>query len=239
MVSFAGCRTGTSFEGPVTWSTFFSDPNGLGDAQNLWGTIRFPDLNGDGKADVCGRHPAGIVCGLSTGTTFEPATLWDDYYTNDGPWDDNPSYWKTIQYADLNGDKKADVCGRAANGMVCRLSTGTSFEPPTAWSPDHFTDIDGWNAAGPNWQTLQLVDINGDGNADVCGRTTAGLLCLQSRGTRFAFPAIWGPAFSNAAGFGGLPQYWATIAYSDLNGDGRADVCGRSATGVVCGLSTP
>ena len=42
-----------------------------------------------------------------------PVKPWDDYYTDAGPWDDDIKYWSTIQYADINGDKKTDVCGRA------------------------------------------------------------------------------------------------------------------------------
>ena len=42
---------------------------GLGLHPSFWATIRFPDVNGDGKADVCGR---GRACSVrpSTGTGF-------------------------------------------------------------------------------------------------------------------------------------------------------------------------
>src|SRR5262249_19241966 len=34
------------------------------------------DLNGDGRADICGRGAAGIYCALSNGAGFGPVTLW-------------------------------------------------------------------------------------------------------------------------------------------------------------------
>ena len=56
---------------PLTrWSNNYSDPLGCNSDPSFWGTIRFPDVNGDGTADVCGRGGIGIVCGVSNGTSF-------------------------------------------------------------------------------------------------------------------------------------------------------------------------
>ncbi len=35
-----------------------------------WPTIRWADVNGDGRQDVCARLDTGLTCWLSTGTGF-------------------------------------------------------------------------------------------------------------------------------------------------------------------------
>src|SRR5262249_34216735 len=117
-----------------TWTTYFSDGGGFEANESYWGTIHFPDLKGDGKADVCARAAPGVFCGLSNGTSFDTVTKWDSYYADSGVWDEDPKYWSTIQFPDINGDGKADICGRAPNGVVCELSDGTKFTNLLTWT---------------------------------------------------------------------------------------------------------
>jgi hypothetical protein len=69
-----------------------------------YSTIRFPDLNGDGLADVCGRGIAGIDCALSTGTGFGLVATWQASFSDANGWNSGPQYYSTIQFPDLNGD---------------------------------------------------------------------------------------------------------------------------------------
>ena len=232
------CQTsnGTSFTNLNTWTGSFSDADGWAGADSHWGTIAFPDLNGDGMADVCGRSTLGIACGLSLGTGFGPVGLWDDYFTNGGVWDDAPAYWSSIKYIDIDGDKKTDVCGRANNGIVCKRSTGTTFGPTELWTTE-FSDDTGWGGTPAHWATIHYADVNGDGRADVCGRATTGVVCALSTGTSFAPATMWEPNFSDESGWAGSPSHYGTLRYPDLNGDGKADICGRSVPGIVCGTA--
>src|SRR5262249_48688584 len=114
-----------------------------------WGTIQFPDINGDGLADYCGRGGGGIRCAISTGTSFTGDAVWSNFFSNGNGWTTD-FYWGTIQFPDVNGDGKRDVCGRASNGIFCGLSNGVDgFSTPTRWSDD-FQDAYGWNA-GPQY----------------------------------------------------------------------------------------
>jgi len=217
----------------VLWTTNYSDAEGWSSDASYWQTIRFPDLNGDGKKDVCGRGVAGLICALSNGTSFGPPTLWSSNYSNAEGWSSDASYWQTIRFPDLNGDGREDVCGRGVTGLICALSNGTSFGLPTLWS-SNYSNAEGWQGDVSHWQTLQFVDLDGDGRMDVCGRGVAGLLCAQSTGSAFGAPFLWSYSFSNVQGWASSPSYWRTLQLQDMDGDGRADACARRSSGIVC-----
>src|SRR5262249_4413460 len=56
---------------------------------------RYGDLNGDGRADVCGRGSAGVICQISDGSTFGSWTLWSDVFADGHGWG-SPQYGSTI-----------------------------------------------------------------------------------------------------------------------------------------------
>jgi hypothetical protein len=236
-ISSADDITSGSF-GPVGyWQSAFGDGAGWGTSASYYSTIQLVDVNGDGQADVCGRGGAGINCALSDGTGFGPATVWQSSFSDGNGWNASPAYYATIQFADINGDGKADVCGRGTNGIWCALSTGTSFGPQTLWQSS-FSDANGWKGSAAYYSTIQLADVNGDGKADVCGRGTNGIWCALSNGTSFGAQTLWSTTYSDGNGWNLGPQYYGTIRFPDLDGDGKADVCGRTVGGLVCALST-
>ncbi|SEU34020.1 S8 family serine peptidase [Stigmatella erecta] len=230
---FCSLSTGSSFSAPHYWTRAYSNADGWSSANYYWETLQYPDLNGDGLADVCGRSSEGLFCALSTGSSFSAPHYWTRAYSNADGWASANYYWETLQYPDLNGDGLADVCGRSSEGLFCSLSTGSSFSAPYYWTRA-YSNADGWSSANYYWETLQYPDLNGDGLADVCGRSSEGLFCSLSTGSSFSAPYYWTNAYSNLAGWNADPSYWKTLRFRDLNGDGRADVCGRSREGVLC-----
>jgi uncharacterized protein (TIGR03382 family) len=84
--------------------------------------------------------------------------------------------------------------------------------------------------AGP-----RSTDVNGDGRADLCARGYSAVRCWTAReGGWDLFGEI---PWSTASGWDDVANY-ATLRMGDLDGDGRADVCARSDTGVECALAT-
>ncbi|HET6148215.1 MAG TPA: VCBS repeat-containing protein [Polyangia bacterium] len=228
-----------AFAAPSYWSPSYTDTNGWAAFPYYWGTIQFPDVNGDGKADVCGRAGDGIYCGVSNGIDgFGPVNLWIANFADAGAWNSTQAYWGTIQFADVNGDLKADVCGRGSSGVYCALSNGTTaFGDLNLWQAQ-YSDAAGFAGSPSFWATLAFPDITGDGKADLCARTTGGLYCALSNGTNGFGPAnLWSTDYANAGDWHTNQAYWGTIQYPDLNGDGKADVCGRGIGGLVCGIS--
>lgn len=214
----------TEIKGPA-----WSDKAGWA-AEQRFATIQLADVDGDGKADVCGRGEAGISCFLSNGTSF-PTRLEGPAWMDEG-WS-AAARGATIRFADIDGDGRADVCGRAARGIVCARSTGTAFGPEVqgpAWS-----DESGW-AAERHFRTIQFADVNGDGRQDVCGRGPSGMRCWLSDGETFS-TEVRGPEWSDAAGWA-APSHWSTVTTGDVNHDGKDDLCGRDADGLTCALAT-
>ncbi len=206
-----------------------SNDNGWDKAQ-YYSTIRFADVNGDGKSDVCARDNAGFGCWLSNGTSFTRA---GSVSMRDSDGYDDVKYYSTIRMADINGDGKADFCARFKDGFKCYLSNGSGFDG-NAISFGDMGDNQGWGEV-QYYATIRVADVNGDGKADVCGRGISGWRCWHSQGNSFG-SQIDGPALSDPNW--AKPEYYSTIRTPDINGDGKADLCARDSNGIRCHLST-
>jgi hypothetical protein len=226
------CRLSTAEGFGATWAT---DPE-LGDAVG-WAdpshslTVRFADVTGDGRADVCARASAGMRCWPATGDGFADAALVGPPWSDAEGWD-APGRYASIRAADVDGDGRADLCARGADGVDCHLSTGAGFGP--ALAGPRYSDATGWNQARFTG-TLRFGDVDGDGRHDLCARGAAGVRCYISDAALFD-TWIPGPEWSDEAGWGRAP-YWSTLRLGDLDGDDRDDLCGRGPEGVTCHLS--
>ncbi len=217
--------TGTALA-PALAGPPLSDAAGYG-ALSRFSTIRLADVNGDGKADLCVRAAADFRCYPSTGSGFGAALVGPALPAADG-WEEVEQYG-TIRMGDVNGDGKDDLCARAASGMKCWLSDGSSF--PKAIAGPAWTNAAGFGEVS-SWSTIRLVDVNGDHRADLCARTATDFRCHLSKGSSFAAASV-GPALSDAAGWWRYDNY-STIRLADLDDDGDLDLCARSDKGIVC-----
>ena len=209
----------------------WGDESGWADVTN-YATIRMGDVNGDGLADLCARANAGVVCALSNGAGFDASSTWATVLS-DASGANHPRVYTTIRLADVDGDGRDDLCARDSEGFGCWLSSGTAFERRV--EGPRWSDASSWGSA-KYYGTIRMGDLNGDRRADVCARAAAGIRCALSDGA--AFPtSIVGPEWSNESGWSAM-QYWSTIRLADVDGDGRDDLCGRSAADLRCVLST-
>ncbi len=92
---------------------------------------------------------------------------------------------------------------------------------------------------------LELIDSDGDGRADLCGRAAGQRYCLRSQETPGGEAGQTPKAFFNVpvavastAPPRKLPRSWNARrgALADIDGDGHADACWSSADGVRCAL---
>ncbi len=230
-----------SFRGATRWSApgDFTDAGGWSSGEARWGAIALGDVNGDGRADLCGRGPDGVVCALNRGLGFAPATLWLSTDFSDRHGYAIAHYGSTMMLGDVSGDGAADVCFRAAWGLRCAESDGVDgFRGSREWTHGPFSDFDGWTRP-ERWRSIGLVDADGDGDADVCGRTDTGVLCGFSDRRSFArVQYLDNQQLRDADGFAGESS-GGSLRFGDLNGDGAVDACGRNLLGLVCSLGSP
>jgi peptidoglycan/xylan/chitin deacetylase (PgdA/CDA1 family) len=229
-----GVAGGLTAGAATPWSAEFADAGALGSAAAS-ATLRAGDLDDDGDDDVCARIASGVWCALSNGTSLGPATLWSGHFADAFGYGAD-AYATTLQLGDVDGDDRADVCVRSALGLVCETSNGVNAFAPSLWTSAGFSDAAGFGSAEARYRSLRLGDVDGDGRADACARNGAGVVCALSTASGFASATSWSAALSDADGFG-ASAYGATLALADLDGDTRADLCARRASGFVCGRS--
>jgi len=229
------CETSNGVGGfaPSAWSSAdFADAAGFGAMESRWRSLRLGDVDADGRSDACARDGAGVVCALSTASGFAPATRWSESLDDASGWDAS-EYGATLLLGDLNGDRRADLCARGADGIACGLSNGTRFAAPTRRLDNVYTDANGWTARS-RFLSLRMADVNGDALADVCGRNSTGIECAVSDGSalRNAHYAV-NTSFLDVQGWNADTR-GPTFLAAHLEGASTASLCGRAASGLVC-----
>jgi hypothetical protein len=253
-----------AFIGYAQKTVVFSDTyaGGTYSEDNSGGTLQLADVDNNGFADLCSRRhgflDSGIYCLKNTtaaiggAVTFEAAPSKRTDGGDFGDWTGlgtDDFYYRSIHFVDFNNDGKLDVCGRNTDGIECALGSiapkAAGFFAKVVQRTDvEFSDWLLWNTSNAG-STVQYADVDGDNKTDVCGRGDAGIICMLGKGSLvanqgFERPHTWSATddFSNGSGWGDSEAYYGSIRLGDINGDGRADVCGRGPSGVVCGLST-
>jgi peptidoglycan/xylan/chitin deacetylase (PgdA/CDA1 family) len=201
-ISCALASVDGDFSNATSWSADFADAT----------TLRFGDLDGDGKSDVCAARDGAIWCARSNGHGFEHARAWMR-----GPAE---TWLATFAIGDIDGNGTADICGRSQTGISCALSSGATFGAAREWSQ-------AGDFVMSDRTPLMLGDLNGDGRADICEKTDTRMICAFSSAISFLRATSW----SETASASSLP---VERILSDVNGDGRADLCNATSDGIVC-----
>lgn len=249
-------NTGNNFKGRFT-----SPMEGnLSEGRNFeHALLQYPDLNRDGRSDVCGHFHDGVLCWLSNGINFErivPGPRWNFSFHATA---------KTLRYPDVNADGFPDICALTESGIECYPGSNDGFlvnensriNGP-AWR-QLIVGIGSDNKKNTHWnhpkhlQTIRYLDLNGDGSSDICGRSVTGIECYLTISGQFDLEnPIKGPSWSDkiiqetsntndknskAITDWAQEQYYSTIEFPDLNADSLPDICGRDRNGIICYLN--
>ncbi|PYX32538.1 MAG: hypothetical protein DMG77_03095 [Acidobacteria bacterium] len=207
-------------------------------------SVAVADLNRDGKSDVAvtnwcsnssncipytwgGSGSVAVLLGNGDGT-LQAAVAYASGGTNP----------VSVAIADVNGDRMPDlvVANQCADGTNC--AGGGSVGVLLGKGNGTFQVAKSYNSGGYLAQSVAIADLNGDGKPDVAvvnwsqtnvcslGTCTVGVLLGNGDGT---FQAA---VNYSAGGSGG-----SSIAATDVNGDGRADllVIAGETVGVLLG----
>jgi hypothetical protein len=190
------------------------------------------DVDADGKADVVGFTHNGVSVALSTGASFTQSSEWlaEFGYLAGG--------WRVERHprvmADVNGDRRADIVGFADDGVHVSYSTGASFTPATRWLSEFGYQAGGWRVEEhPRF----VVDVTGDGRADIVGFADEGVYVSLSTGYSFTPPQHVLTHFGRSAIAGTYTVGAHPRLLADVNGDGRADIVGFAHVGTVVSLA--
>ncbi|GAA5042040.1 N-acetylmuramoyl-L-alanine amidase [Streptomyces similanensis] len=174
-------------------------------------------LRADGTGDMVARDKSGTLWYYKG--TGKPAAPFATRIKVGAGWN---TYDVLIGARDLTGDGKADLLARDASGALWLYQgTGSATAPFAARTK-----------VGSGWNTYNSLtdtgDVTGDGKADLIGRDASGVLWLyQGTGSATA------PFAARTRIGGGWNVYNVLNGPSDLDRDGKADLIGRDASGVL------
>ena len=126
--------------------------------------------------------------------------------------------------ADLDGDGSVDWCATGSDGLACGVAAEAGVT--TDGVPWMYSNAGVVETIPADPALTAIADIDGDGEADLCGVIGNEVQCARSQ----------------ARGFGPLVTYIAAptapvaVWLGDLDGDGRADVCADLGDRIACAL---
>jgi hypothetical protein len=197
-----------------------------------WRVERHPrflaDTTGDGRADIVGFGNAGVyVSRAQADGSYGPVVrVVDNFGYDAGGWrvERHPRF-----LADTTGDGRADIVGFGNAGVyVSRAQADGSYGPVTRVIDNFGYDAGGWRVERhPRF----VVDINGDGRADIVGFGNAGVYVSLAQPD-----GSFGPVTFVVANFGHDAGGWRVEHHprflADTTGDGRRDIVGFGNAGV-------
>src|SRR5262249_30031318 len=132
---------------------------------------------------------------------------------------------------DLDGDGFRDVCARDDTGLVCYRGHGDSFETTPIRGPAWAGSV--WGTKARYFRSVTLVDLNGDGLADVCANSpTNGLECYMGSVNGFAQGSVLTIPLPSADP--DIGDAFSSLMMADINGDGKTDICVFQKEGMKC-----
>jgi hypothetical protein len=208
----------------------------FGEMSGGWHIDKHPrflaDLRGNGRSDIVGFGDAGVYVALSNGDgTFGPVRFVLAAFGPDaGGWQvgKHPRF-----VVDITGNGRADIVGFGDAGVYVALGNGDgTFQPVQFVLADFGYDAGGWRV---DQHPRFVVDITGDGRADIVGFGNAGVYVALGNGD-----GTFQPVRFVVADFG-FDSGWRVDMHprilADLRHKGRADIVGFGNAGVYVALS--
>ena len=164
-------------------------------------------------------RPRARICGGTDAPRWElvrATTVAPRDGTPDPPRD--PAGWT----ADLDGDGQRDACSALVEGPACTLARDGAAAEPAPWGYSFGGRVEGSADDGAaDTRTSVLVDLDGDGRADLCTARDGVIACARSLGRSFGPRAV-------------IAQLPAGLVPTVLWTEPDARLCAADATTVAC-----
>jgi hypothetical protein len=206
--------------------------NNFGYDAGGWRVDRHPrflaDTNADGRADIVGCGNAGVYVSRAQadGSYSAPQLVVGNFGYDAGGWrvDRHPRF-----LADTNADGRADIVGFGNAGVyVSRAQADGTYSAPQLVVGNFGYDAGGWRV---EQHPRFVVDLNGDGRADIVGFGNAGVYVSRAQADgSYSAPQLVVGNFGYDAGGWRIDRHPRFLA--DTTGDGRLDIVGCGNAGV-------
>ncbi len=184
----------------------WSDKEGWNKSQ-YYSTIQTGDIDGDGADELLGRAAKGMDTNEWNGSDWTNVRSDSPSWSDDAGWD-KAEYYATIQTGDFNGDGAAELLARSATAIESYGWHGSGWT--TIETDDPKLSDSHWANEG-NYSTIQMGDIDGDGDDDLVAR---GLYGIRT----WSFNALTANAWDNPVGYGFSPFTGTQLdAYNFIN----------------------
>jgi spore germination protein YaaH len=208
-----------------TGVSYFSSHRDSGDGVSEWDTWYSSDFTCNREQFWDDVQSLGAKYDLVNRTNVRGVGLFTLDYGGGSPelWNSLASHFACssnmfIVTGDFNGDAKADLAVGGI-GTCLKLSTGSAFSTPAAWTPLPFVGS----------RATLAGDVTGTGKAALVAVNDSQTFVMTSTGTGFNAPAGW----STTPFYGTRGTFLA-----DVNGDGKADLVAVNDNSVWVMLST-
>jgi Papain family cysteine protease/FG-GAP-like repeat/FG-GAP repeat len=190
--------------------------------------VQIADFDGDGRAEILVKSPAGIAILKLTGATLNPLLVANNG-TRFGGWLLDTSNNDFGPAADYDGDKHAEVLVTSPWGIGILKLVGSVLTAPVM-APNG-TRFGGWllNTADNNFG--EAADYDGDGHAELLVTSPWGIGILKWVGATLTAPMMQ----PNGTRFGGWLVGTADNQFgpaADYDGDGKAELLVTSLWGL-------
>ena len=184
--------------------------------------------------------PPALV-GAQAGSA-DGSTGGDSYNSSAGPiftvpqWSDGggwteAEYYATIQLADVDGDGADELLGRGPLGVVVEKWDAERALWTSVTTSGPFPDSEGWGGHRSFYGTIQAADIDGDGSAELLGRSSKGIDTFKWNGSSWTPLASANPNWGNDGDWD-KTRFYSTIQTADIDGDGAAELLARASAGI-------